>query len=65
MQNNNNKKMKKVVREVVGRLPQPILLLKTHCSTRKHELLTGRLSHTPYVAAGKYRWQVSSVPQEI
>ena len=43
--------MKEVVRKVAGRLPQPILLLKTHCSIKIHELLAGRLSRTPYVAA--------------
>lgn len=43
--------MKEVVREVAGRLPHRILLLKTHCSIKVHELLTGRLSRTPCVTS--------------
>jgi len=65
MQSNNSKMMKEVVRKVEGRLPQPILLLETHCSIKIRELLTGRLYHTPDVAAWKFQWQVSSVLQEI
>ena len=53
MQNNNNKKMKEMVRKVAGRLPQPILLLETQFSIKILELLTWRLSRTPDVAAVK------------